>query len=334
MHKKSLFGLLILVLIILPLLTACPAETTPTPTAGTPTPTAGPPTATPEAHWWDKFGEPQYGGDITFASARYSENFDPYNTGYSAHYYFLETLVIPDWALDREIWPFKTPFIPMEYYQPHVAESWEIPDLQTMIIHVRPGIHFHDKAPVNGRELNAYDLEWHYDRFLGTGSGFTEPSAMDYARIKVIEKCTATDEYTAVITFTEPSVLNAELITAQDGYNSIEPREVIEQYGDMSDWRNAVGTGPWIVDDVIATSSIKFVRNPDYWGYDERHPDNKLPYADSLTVVNIPDVSTRLAALRFTSLTNWAGSRRPTWRKATRNCSRPSCSSSAVTAWP
>jgi len=33
-------------------------------------------------------------------------------------------------------------------------------------------------------------------------------------------------------------------------------------------------------------------------GYDERHPQNKLPYVDKVTYLVIPDQSTALAAFR------------------------------------
>jgi peptide/nickel transport system substrate-binding protein len=66
----------------------------------------------------------------------------------------------------------------------------------------------------------------------------------------------------------------------------------------ISDWHNAVGTGPWIMADYVEGNSLNFVRNPNYWGYDERHPENQLPYADELRVACIPDFTTSLAALR------------------------------------
>ena len=76
MTRKLLFGLLVLTLVALPLLSACEAETTPTPTAATPTPTSATPTPTAEANWWDELGEPQYGETLTLATAFYVENWD------------------------------------------------------------------------------------------------------------------------------------------------------------------------------------------------------------------------------------------------------------------
>lgn len=48
----------------------------------------------------------------------------------------------------------------------------------------------------------------------------------------------------------------------------------------------------------ISGSSLTFSRNPKYYGYDERHPDNRLPYMDSIKFVAIADMATAIAALR------------------------------------
>jgi len=40
------------------------------------------------------------------------------------------------------------------------------------------------------------------------------------------------------------------------------------------------------------------VKNPNYWGYDERYPQNHIPYVDTLKVLIIPDNATALAAMR------------------------------------
>jgi len=40
------------------------------------------------------------------------------------------------------------------------------------------------------------------------------------------------------------------------------------------------------------------VRNPDYWGYDARYPQNKLPYVDKLKVLIITNEDEALEAMR------------------------------------
>ena len=52
---------------------------------------------------------------------------------------------------------------------------------------------------MNGRELTAQDIEYNYHRFLGMGSGFTEPSehATDFRNVQ-LESISATDKWTVV----------------------------------------------------------------------------------------------------------------------------------------
>jgi peptide/nickel transport system substrate-binding protein len=43
---------------------------------------------------------------------------------------------------------------------------------------------------------------------------------------------------------------------------------------------------------------VTFTKNPDYWGYDEKYPENRLPYVDELRATVILDEATISAALR------------------------------------
>ena len=78
----------------------------------------------------------------------------------------------------------------------------------------------------------------------------------------------------------------------------IVPHEVVDEYGNLRDWRNSCGTGPFMLVDYIKGSSWTVERNPNYWGNDPIHPENKLPYLDSVKCLIIPDTSTMMAALR------------------------------------
>ena len=54
--------------------------------------------------------------------------------------------------------------------EPDLAERWEAPDDTTYVFHLRQGVKWHNKPPVNGRELVAEDVKFTFDRFL------TEPA--------------------------------------------------------------------------------------------------------------------------------------------------------------
>jgi peptide/nickel transport system substrate-binding protein len=62
--------------------------------------------------------------------------------------------------------------------EPDLAERWEVPNDTTYIFHLRRGVQWHNKPPVNGRELVAEDVKFSYDRFL-TEQGNPERQLLD-----------------------------------------------------------------------------------------------------------------------------------------------------------
>ena len=66
----------------------------------------------------------------------------------------------------------------------------------------------------------------------------------------------------------------------------LENPDVVKKWGDMSDWHHAVGTGPFILKEFAAGKSCLLDKNPDYWGNDERHPQNKLPMLITMQISN------------------------------------------------
>ena len=79
------------------------------------------------------------------------------------------------------------------------------------------------------------------------------------------------------------------------------PPEVIREHGDVKDWENLVGTGPFELTALDEDSSFTLTKNPDYWGYDEEYPENRLPYVDEIRVLNFADHATIQAALTGSS---------------------------------
>ena len=154
---------------------------------------------------------------------------------------------------------------------------------------------------MNGRELTAYDVEFSFHRMTGLGSGFTEksPYATSISNLP-IESITAPDKYTVVFKLTKLNFDAFDNIYAGAGGEGafIYPPEVIEQHGHMQDWETAVGTGPYMLTDWVKGSAITYTKNPNYWGHDEKFPENRLPYLDEVKTLIIPDESTMLSALR------------------------------------
>src|SRR5881409_323135 len=63
-----------------------------------------------------------------------------------------------------------------------LAERWEAPDDTTYIFHLRQGVKWHNKPPVNGRELVAEDIKFTYDRFL------TEPGNPERQLLEAVDR--------------------------------------------------------------------------------------------------------------------------------------------------
>ena len=60
---------------------------------------------------------------------------------------------------------------------PDLAERWEYTDNKTVVFYLRQGVKFHNKPPVNGREVRAQDVKFSLERFAAK-SGFGPVSTM------------------------------------------------------------------------------------------------------------------------------------------------------------
>lgn len=179
-----------------------------------------------------------------------------------------------------------------------LAESWEIPDNQTLIFHIRKGVHWHNKPPVNGRELTADDVVstfvnlWNSPRsYLGA----TFPASR-YLAGEASKAVTAPDKWTVVFK-SSPGMLGEVYVMAAN-YTFIVPPELKKEHGDNIDWMHTCGTGPFILIDYVSESSLLFERNPNYWGKHPLYPQDTMPYLDGVKLLVIPDYSTRITALR------------------------------------
>src|SRR5207248_4552388 len=74
--------------------------------------------------------------------------------------------------------------------EPHLAERWEQPDDTTYIFHLRQGVKWHNKPPINGRELVADDVKFTYDRFL------TEKGNANRYMLDTVDRIDVVDRYT------------------------------------------------------------------------------------------------------------------------------------------
>jgi peptide/nickel transport system substrate-binding protein len=183
-----------------------------------------------------------------------------------------------------------------------LVESVEKPSPDVWVLNIRKGVHYQDTGTeagrlVGGREMTADDVVWAYERNVHSPTGAIQVLQPRCAAAFKVEKTGPWQ-----VTFTTP----VQPITAQwwviegGGYGFMYPHEIVEKYGDLNDWRNTVGTGPWILEDWVRGSSITFRRNPNYWGINPvgLGKGDQLPYADRVRRLIIPDESTAQAAVR------------------------------------
>lgn len=188
-----------------------------------------------------------------------------------------------------------------------VAESWKIVDPGHMTFNIRKGIKFglnpNSEASrlVNGRDLTADDVAYSVNRMLTEPTSYWKTAAPQWsASVKV----TVNDKYTIDVSGSNVPNDAYNMAAYLVDFLSIIPKEVVTKYGDMRDWHNSVGSGPYFLTDFVSNSSATFAKNPKYWRTDPVGPGkgNQLPYTDGVKVLIIPDTSTAISAMRTAKL--------------------------------
>ncbi len=157
--------------------------------------------------------------------------------------------------------------------RPAVATSWENPDPQTYVFHLRTDVRFHD-----GRRLSARDVKWTLDS-LRDGTVVSAKSST----YKLVDKVEAIDDATLLIHLRER---NATLLwNLSDGAFGIVP------YGSGKDFnRHPVGSGPFRFVQLDPDSQVLIERNEGYW--------SDLPKIAHVRFAVVPDTTTRALELR------------------------------------
>jgi peptide/nickel transport system substrate-binding protein len=163
-----------------------------------------------------------------------------------------------------------------------LAESWTQPNETTYLFKLRRGVRWHNKPPVNGRELTADDVKYSLERFM------TVKGNSNAYMLKSVDKVEATDKYTVKITTKEPFAWLLDMLASPMAV-AIVAKEVVEKFGDLKKAEAVIGTGPWMLDSYRPNQGYTFVRNPNYF-----LPG--LPYIDRVEVSVDEDNASRIAA--------------------------------------
>ena len=184
--------------------------------------------------------------------------------------------------------------------KPGLAESWTVsPDGLTITFKLRKGVKFaatRDFKPT--RDFNADDVLFSFGRqydeknpyFKVSGGKYDYYNDMDMPKlVKSIEK---KDDYTVVMTLTEPNVailanlaMDFATIQSAEYADSLMKKGKPEQFDQVP-----VGTGPFVFSSYQKDAVIRFKANKDYWG--------GKPAIDDLVFAITPDPTARLSKLK------------------------------------
>ena len=241
--------------------------------------------------------KPQYGGSITDLMRAGTTTWDQLSGRHISH----TTTPIYDniWQMDwtrtaagtgearfADIWPH------YKYMTGGIAEHWEFRDGNSMRLRIRRGIHFWNKedvvqpheqlATAYGREADAEDVAFAINMH---SSLWGQPY-----------KAVPLDKRNLIIQW-DPADYTSMPRWWVSFFTAMLPRELGEL--DRKDWKNALGTGPFIPSDYVSGGTTTFKKNPNYWDYDPLHPENRLPYLDGMKMVHFSgDWGAQVAALR------------------------------------
>ena len=112
---------------------------------------------------------PQYGGTLTYASKEEWANPDVLvanKWGAMFNRFVSEKMGFANWGIDRAEYKLADWWTPLFAMTGSLAESWETPDDKTIVLNIRKGVQWHDKAPMDGRELTAQDIEYNFDSLV------------------------------------------------------------------------------------------------------------------------------------------------------------------------
>ena len=274
--------------------TTVPGTTTPGTTPGTTTPgTTTPGTTTPAA---DPSKTPIYGGTAVFSAGASPTRWDPGELAHLAGHTMVQGLISGDWTKGPQgtkEFPWDQQTIPESFLVPYLSESIEITGKFTVVHHLRKGITYNsnnDAVPGVGREMVADDFVKALVRTQAMPKSIIYRATGEADKNYV--KARAIDKYTLEITNPTP-ILNISTGSA----NALAyPPEAVQKFGNLEDWRNNVGTGPFLVTDFVPDSSISYARNPTYWEVDPLRPQYKMPYVDAMRSIVIVDPATQMAA--------------------------------------
>lgn len=244
---------------------------------------------------------PKYGGTATVYYPKFYNFFDPIMMDQYQFSFWYETLWTIDWS-QQDDWVGETP---LDKCTGQLAKSWDFDETAgTLTVQLRDDVLFQEGEPYNGRAFVADDVVWSYGRALGIGGYEKFEYEMDWGTyLPFLTDVKADGEHTVVFSFGDGQANSVSLTKL---FNTRINIGGPEWDSCPQTWEYAKGTGPYVLTAYVPDNSMTFTKNENYYGYDERYPENKLPYIDTIELVYIADSSNILAQAMAGSL-DWFG---------------------------
>ena len=174
-----------------------------------------------------------------------------------------------------------------------VASGWEFsPDHLTLTMKLRDGVAFHDKAPVNGRALDVDDIAFTWERYKELGSLRSIVSNEVNADAPVLSLETP-DATTIVIKLKEPVTYVHKYFASYGSFTGgmvVMPKEAADP--NVLDVRqNAIGTGPWSLEEIRTSVGYTFKRNDAYY-------DDSFAWPDTMEMPILTEHAARIAQFK------------------------------------
>ena len=201
--------------------------------------------------------DPVYGGTLRYALGRDSVAFDP-------HIYYGASSA----SIQGNIYDGLLEYDSDGSLVPALAESWENPDENTWIFHLRSGVKFHD-----GSDFNADDVIYSFERIMDPETAATRGNLLR-AQIVSME---AVDELTVKIVLAGPNATFLSVLAAPDCFM------IDKEWGESGHnfKSEANGTGPFVLGEYEPQVQYVLKKNPNYW-------KEGLPYLDEVIFVLSP----------------------------------------------
>lgn len=225
-------------------------------------------------------GEPVAGGTLTYALSEWPKCVDPAlrARGLSAPEQFADRLTDQNRDTGEVI--------------PRLAESWEIaPGAKSFTLHLRDGVTFSDGTPLSADLVKA-----NLDNLKEiTESGQAETQVI--SALNTYQGTTVVDPLTVRVDFTEPEL--GFLRNVSDPYFSIyAPTTLESSLEDRCAGKNLVGSGPYIISNVVNQQSITLDKRDDYnWAPKDVSEHEGAAYLDQIVFEVVPESGVRVGGL-------------------------------------